>query len=573
MAIHHTVSASASVQSSGLLSRRALLSGVGSGAALALGGCTSLSPVRYVPECQAPNPNHALVVDMHCHIMNAHDADRTAFLGRTVSDWGPIGELAEDTVGLIGRIFAWPLAFPFMERARVERHDLLQDLARLTDATPDQFTDVFCKMAAENQNGILFAGKDHQTTGFLSNRLRNAARLMELYPDVDLFLPSIVDFYEGDPAEYSSVIEQTILYSAISIASRGRLLPIAGYHPGRSYVPGMDPDQARESFEARYQLKFLEFAIEHLGCVGVKVHPSTGYSPHNNKTHGCPAEAFDETAEGRRKAAQFDNAMQDLFGLCRRLDVPVLTHNSMGIPAFADCMDRDRRNTNAPSQWRQAIDLANQNRWDYQGRAIPEDQPLRLCLAHFADGFERAGERNDSPLKPTPWLDEALALMTEYDAVYLDLSYQTAWLTADGGSIKDEYGEAFEAFVSQGRGPDWFAGRIMYGSDWHMPSSPVIGRGYLPALQSLMTQAFGSAADRVMGGNAAQFYKLGREHKAVDGATETTRDRIDAFLAEHGIAADDDQVGWRKKADRPAPTAHPHPRSPGIITRHNQDYA
>lgn len=512
--------------------RRNFLAGVGASATVALSGCNGL-PVSFRGKavCNDPEPNSPLVIDMHCHIMNLQDADKVAFVKNRFGDkLGPISNLLPN----IDEAISQP-AFVTTSRARAERERLKKQFMKLRTKT-DDFTQTFCQVAVDNQKGYLFAGSNNQPSGFLSDRVRNAARLMELFPDVDLFTPSIVDFYEGEVSEYSSVIEQALLYSAITVASGGRHVPLASFHPGRCYVPGADPAAARNSFEFQLQFKMLEFAITNLGFIGVKVHPSAGFAPFDNAKNGCPEDAPPD------RAPQYDQAMSALFALCRRLDVPVLTHNGTGIASYKSCMTM--RNTNRPDQWGSAIEAANNLTHDFSDIPIPPENTLRVCLAHFADGFTRT-----NPPRPTEWLEIALNWIKRQDGIYLDISDQNEWYygshrsfnvpyRADIG-IKQEYETAFREIVQKNAG---LADRILYGSDWHMPDTALIGDRYFPGMSNMIHSALGKkTAQKIMGENAVDFYGL-RKNAA-------NRVRLDAFLTDHDIAADDHRVGWRQKVD------------------------
>lgn len=455
-----------------------------------------------------------------------------------------------DIVDSAERVLSWP-ALQFTEQARAERARFRENFSKMSSSY-----ETFCKTAYENQQGIIFAQVDKQVTGFFSNRTRNAARLMELYPDVDLFTPSLVDFNEGDANEYSSIMEQAFLYSAIAVATRGRFLPMISFHPERSYVPVSTSDEPYNSrirdFSFRLQLKMIEFAILHLGFVGVKVHPSTGFAPMNNKKNGCSnnRQQSEDGSLPTEKAELFDEAMLGLYGLCRQCDVPIITHSGSGIPGPKNCMTE--KDTNSPSQWSEALDRANKLEHDYAGRSIPKGNRLRVCLAHFAGGFK------EKSLEPGNWLVEAAKVIKKEvnegeKNLYLDLSAMSEWFSSDKKRIRPEYKAALREFLGCHK---HVAQRLMYGSDWHMPSVARVGKRYLPAMQDLLADVLGRDSDNfhnTMGGNTAEFLKLRKG--------EIPRQRIDKFLTEHGIGVDEEKpVGWREKVDREFETPRPLPQ-------------
>ena len=77
-------------------------------------------------------------------------------------------------------------------------------------------------------------------TGFASHRSRNAAVLMAMAPEIDIFTPSMVDLYDRASSEKDSPYEQAKFYTALHCVTLGRFLPLVSFSPARQFKE--DPD-------------------------------------------------------------------------------------------------------------------------------------------------------------------------------------------------------------------------------------------------------------------------------------------------------------------------------------------
>jgi hypothetical protein len=222
--------------------------------------------------------------------------------------------------------------------------------------------------------------------------------------------------------------------------------------------------------------------------------------------------------------------MQALFGLCRRLDIPILTHGSLGILANKKCIEEN--NPYSPKLWVKAVRAANLETLDYDGNHIPDENKLRVCIAHFADRFKR----ENGKLIPSDYLKEATEFIEESDNIYLDLSELSNWFTSDR-KITNDHKSAFNSFVLNN---EILRKRLMYGTDWHMPGASNIGSAYLNEMRDLIHDTLPNHATETMGGNAMNFFKLKKNQR--------TRRRIDKFLSSNGV--DLEGINWRSKVDR-----------------------
>ena len=104
--------------------RRQLIAGAATGAAGVLSGCynTPIHRKRFVDNCTAVNSDPTLRIDVHCHVMNARDANQGDFLARrkVKSDDVAVGELVEQAASGIVRIVD-----PDYTSARREANNLL----------------------------------------------------------------------------------------------------------------------------------------------------------------------------------------------------------------------------------------------------------------------------------------------------------------------------------------------------------------------------------------------------------------------------------------------------------------
>jgi len=356
----------------------------------------------------------------------------------------------------------------------------------------------------------------------------------------------MVDFYEGDWEKYSYPTELVNYYKQLNIASNGRFLPLVSFSPERSYEEEVVARWDREETYKR-NLELVKYAIEELGFIGVKLHPSSGFSPINNNDYGCP-----NTPNQRQErlfpaqAAHYDKILMELFEYCRRVDVPLLIHSGTGISANRECMERGddpSKWTNSPNSWSQALDIVNGVKLKYEGRLIPEDQELRICLAHFAGAFRRGGKPmkmgsafdHTDPYKypeAHPWLLLAAEACAKHKGVYVDLADVSEWFSDD---TPGEYNRLFLDFID---GNDDLAQKMMYGTDWHMPEVAPLGSRYLSSVQDFLPPEL---MDNTMGLNAVEFYGLARGR--------ATRKRLEAFYSRHDL--DLKKIPWIAKIDNP----------------------
>lgn len=490
------------------LNRRTFLKLTAVLAGASLTGCSEINVGTKSPSTCPPPGTGELIIDMHCHLLNIRDADTKSFVARRTADTDENNRWLNGFVKAMTSLVSLS-QYPFVMTATDEYHWLKNNRARL-----QQDYQEFCTLAAEAQYGLLFASREDQIYGFGSNRTRNAQRLMTLFPQVDIFTPSMVDLGEGNWKSYSSPYELALCYEQIHLTTNGRFLPLVSFSPERAFIErtwGSGKNGER-------QLELVQRCIETRGFIGVKVHPSSGFAPLNNATYGCPNTGNPGMTLSPERAEFYDRHLRQLFDYCRSVDVPILTHSGTGISANRDCMDS--KSTNSPDQWGELL------KGMFTTESQTQTSPLRICFAHFAGGFSETGQAHD-------WLCQAARLIARYEGLYIDLSALAEMFTSDERDIKPIYKQAFLQFLKTHPA---LAQRMMYGSDWHMPGEAPIGTHYLSTIRSLVPTHLQQST---MGHNAVKFFGLAKG--------ESNRDRLEAFYKANEVPLDN--VAWIKKVD------------------------
>ncbi len=302
-------------------------------------------------------------------------------------------------------------------------------------------------------------------------------------------------------------------------------MPLVSYSPDRAW-------EERQYGLPRRQLIHVRDCVEKRGFIGVKVHPSSGFSPVTNEVYGCPNTPRQQSERlSDEKAHFFNEQLDDLYALCRSLDIPILTHSGIGITSNQECMQKKFSApstwTNSPVQWGMAIAKAKERRRDELGAPIPPDRNLRVCLAHFAGGFTASGDVH-------PWLNLAAEEIEKNSSMYIDLSSSAEMFSENKKDVQDTHREIFLKFLAKNRK---LAEKVMYGTDWNMPQIAKIGRYYLPAIKSLIPEELRS---KTMGLNAGEFYGLR--------PGENNRERLERFYLTRGVPLE--RVSWMTKLDR-----------------------
>jgi predicted TIM-barrel fold metal-dependent hydrolase len=570
------------------ISRRALLGAVASGVPFLTSSCASISDYTISKRNCEPlddlgmpvrGKGKPIRIDMHCHLLNLHDIDEASFLVEREFNLDEnasllFAELVRSLANKLGHLLEGTALDIGDERGHLDF-----ELGKLNSDPrnrPAWASDGdFCAYASSNQRGQNFRAErlGFQLTGVFSNRIRNAARLMALFPKVDIFTPSMVDLFEDEPkylkdlenriARPHQISTQINFYSNLNLATNGRFLPLVSFNPARQYVMEL------QGLEEDYFF-WIKRAISDLGFIGVKVHPSYGFSPHNNLRYACfnarrgiPTPSDQDL---HKRFLRYDDHMQRLFSICKKYNVPILTHSGESISQNRTCMEGEYSNdvrlhgnrykhytkkptgengdrskgewtyafrgrskaeprdesdwTNSPKAWLAAMEKAD--------KAAPHHPGLRVCLAHFANGFKdpnrRQQKKSTKNVEISAWLADAMK--ADNENLYTDVSIMGE-LFAKGvfhnRKLRQKRRDLFAYVLKQDNA---LADNTMYGTDWHMPTAAIVGDRYYTEMEALIEETRGSEyADAVMGENAVRFFGLGKHEPG----TNNNRYRLASF--------------------------------------------
>lgn len=570
---------------------------------LAASGCTlpKADIEKIAAACaNTSRKNDYLTIDMHCHLMNLNDSDGAAFFNRRYTNkaFRPNTEQSSRVNRFLDR--ATQIAFRLADGATsLYTHTLDAETKYLENLPKDTSFSEFCRETSARERALFHSndadGADvppgqGRLTGFASHRLRNASYMMAAWPEVDIFTPSMVDFYEGrigsrpwrevDPdkrdgkhnreygahkQEYGTTpTAQAVFYRELHKATRGRFLPLVSFHPERQMDEVRAEQQlSRRDLEERRKtqltpLALVRKAVESWGFIGVKVHPSSGFDPLDNAKYGCSNTRYQwQPGLSNLEEIGYQKAMNDLYSLCAELDVPILTHASDGLAANPNCMQHNPDPlewTGSPAHWIQAVD-----------RQTGPD----VCLAHFAsrftdhikqrDGgyegqtFQQEYDAQDRELQPSKWLQAAVDDIVNRKSksrMWLDLSHMPALVYSQASRAmansppptyeydEGRYAEMFGMFLQHN---PHLVSRIMYGTDAHMPAVSMVGPRYLSLMEAVIKNAsvpgYPNALQDIMGRNAVKFFGL------ANGGSN--RKRLEAFYRDEGIK----NVTWMKRVD------------------------
>jgi len=518
--------------------------------------------------CDARRPSGPLRIDMHCHFLNLRDLSAGPFVVRRAlnfdeSNLPGLDAAAGIAVGAAARVLRLTTR-PTRDETGGLYHELRRDLPQPRYRDPVRF----CRDAEHYQPGIK-AGKRNQLTGIFSNKVRNAGRIAEVYPSIDIFMPSMVDLYD-DRRSMRSINQQISFYESLNLVTGGRYLPMVSYNPQRQYQAQI---LGHSGGEAPY-LEQVKEAITSRGFVGVKLHPSSGFSPLDNLRYGCVNTATQIVTEDDQQLydrfVAYDRSLDELYRFCAKNDVPILTHGSTGITSNRRCMrgpratetrrqrptgprgsgDREWRylyrgwgriggaDSDEPLEWTNAPDI-----WD----AVARRYNVKVVISHFSDSLDVDTERK--VVRPSPWLMRAAEICNENPNVFMDLSIITEFFY----KVKSETGEDVyrirpgyrEVFEKLNRRFPRLRKQLLYGTDWHMPHTAYVGADFLPLVERLLDESGLSAeADAIMGARAVELFGLRRGR--------ATRRRLDAFYASRGAhftgrPFTQDDIDWMQK--------------------------
>ena len=311
-------------------------------------------------------------------------------------------------------------------------------------------------------------------------------RLVETYPEVELFTPLMMDlepWFEGSPAPERELADQLTATRDLVLRHPGRIHPFASYDPRRQVRDGN-------------ALELVEAGLAS-GMIGVKIYPPLGYRPWGN------AELPSTPADPRpADAASWDAALAELYDYCAANDVPIAAHCSNpgaearpGRGLYAD-----------PASWRPVLER-------YRDRGTP----LRVNFNH-AGGLEELLER---PEESWAWTLGRLIEDEGHELVFADLGHLDEVLRSEGRArLAEALGAYFERFPKVKQ-------RLMFGTDWHMLVRRPGHEEYLHAQARFIEEFFPEMKADFLGQNALRY--LGLEPGRANWS------RLDAFYRSHGL--------------------------------------
>lgn len=358
--------------------------------------------------------------------------------------------------------------------------------------------------------------------GFLTkSELRNARELSRYEFDgrVRLFVHHMMDLgpvFGQRPDGHRFIdfpTEQTRRARQLDRAMAGRFIHFVAWNPYR--LPN-DPKLA-----APEPLRIVQEAIRR-GAWGVKFYPPSGYRPANNDVPERPPAGveraqwnarYEFTADASRAAVneRLDAINDRLFAWAEATGTPIFAHSAGG--EFSASHGYGQRNAD-PAFWEPVL------------QRYPK---LRLCFAHAGGGtfwFERS-------FTGSGWGRAAYDLCTRFENVYCEFG-------ANDDILEPNRREAFTRRITDlAATPDpkrayAFAEKIMYGSDWFMPTTAAPRTRYLDSYREafLANDAIRQVYKKFFCQNAIRFLHLEDQITNNANLTPAMRDELRKLIAD-----------------------------------------
>jgi predicted TIM-barrel fold metal-dependent hydrolase len=419
-----------------------------------------------------------VVVDIHCHTFNADDLPVQGFITHVVGRdrakllralaWAlekvtqGMASGREEIKALDRLIQAGPGHFeadeePALDQADAEAGELLAELQAedpvLVEDAGEEAAQDLPTVDAEGEESLFDRAEELRrylkwVALFGKGRLALTRALLELYPDVQLFTPLLVDFQGLGSTPRTSTTQQLELQERIS------RLGILGHFGGRQVLPfvGFDPRWPQA-------VPTVQKAVESCGCVGVKMYPPMGFLPLGN-TDAQPERMSPALA------AEVDGRLRDLYDWCVENDVPITAHSN----ATNFARDTYRENS-APWHWAGVLD-------GWPG--------LHLNLGHM-------GWKGDG------WPDQIAEMMDGPNGtgLYGDIgNHDLDGLQSTIDRLAALFSESKTARLGE---------RLMFGTDWFMVASHHEFESFFSTVRTAYAARFPQSLDRFMGGAAISF--------------------------------------------------------------------
>ena len=458
-------------------------------AAFAAAAASCLPRAR--PAAPAPRFDLPIVVDVHCHDLNASDLPITGFIARTVPGLAELSRavspLPEQILRkVVGTIHGWlNAAAPTADAEAAQLRALLGQPGIIEPVAPLTLAPGPINQLADQIAGLLgldaAALRGHLTSlaGTLHlvghGRARLAATLATTYPRVALFTPLLVDYDAWSDDHPASPLGAQLAPHALlaQLALRGRV-----GRAGALFHPFVAFDPLREA-QRGGALAIVRQALERSGFAGVKVYPPVGFLPIGNA--GLARDPARGQALDNELGQALDTALRALYTYCAAEEVPITTHASpsnqfaLGFGELA-----------APANW---------------APVLRERPTLRLNFGHF--GHDTGALGAEGIAAPSAWMRQAAELIQQYPNVYADLSgsplvYDPDYAARFGGYLRTLCAR-FPRLTT----------RLMYGSDWWLCRFDPGGAALTEAFEARLETWLGAPArEAIMGRNALRFLGL-----------------------------------------------------------------
>lgn len=445
-----------------------------------------------------------LVIDVHTHVFNAWDLPLVPFMKKHNVLLGAVAPFLVKHLRRQAPRYRGAPAEPCL----VDRRDSPgpetscseAEAAELFHELLDQEPELEEMVSQERTRGagfvdLLEAGPRlvRFVTAFYDSRVHQARTLVSLYPEVDLFVPAMVDM-DGWPGE-----DTKLLPLADRLAAIGEVMTeLNGDYPGilHPYIafnPLHGIEGLPEYMEGYHEL--IAGALRNDGFLGVKVYPSFGYLPLGNAR--VPAE------EGHRPphAERVDAELEWLYAFAQENGIPIMAHCSA---EGAELSKIHSETYGHPRNWEPVLER------------YPR---LRVSLGHFGKPSEliHAATAGDN------WPRIVNDMVGRYPNLYADLAL-------DGVPREEDFVKMLTALRSLMDGQPRLRQRLMYGTDWFMLLLDPGAEEYYRRYDAEFTdEVLGPGTRRAFfGANAVEFLGLDDPR---------TRERLRSYYASRSLAA------------------------------------
>ena len=342
----------------------------------------------------------------------------------------------------------------------------------------------------------------------------NANLMVETWPEVDLFVPLMIDYeYWFDNSIDNRLGDQIeTVFKKVVLSHKGKIHPFVPFDPARelAYRKGrVGPDG---QLEADRPMTLLKEAIEKKGFIGVKLYNSLGYKPLGNDDPIVSLKRRRIAVRNNKLTYLFDGEEYDevlcqLYDYCVDNEVPITAHCVMnGIEAYPGA----------------SFDFGAAEFWE---EVLRQDRykNLRLNLAHF--GWNQAPDQGYAG--DQSWVIRICDLMVRYENVFADISHHRVMDRRGREQFVAGYREMQKDFAKD---IEKIKKRILFGSDWHVLRRRRGYREFLENYEGVTTKAGlydQTTLDRFRGVNALEFLDLlpgGMNHQ-----------RLNRFYQSNGI--------------------------------------